>query len=175
MVLYNLDVLILFFINKTLANSLFDLIMPITHILPYIFWVLLTAFFFFNKKYRTLVLLMLIAIAVDFISVTVVKDLVDRERPYQVLDVRQLVSEEDNKSFPSNHVQLSFLLSAIIFRFHRKFGLILFLVSLFIAFGRIYLGVHYPSDVFGGAVIGILLAFAILKMKHKFIGRKILT
>lgn len=160
----SLDTAILFFINKNLANPFFDLMFSLTHLLPYLLWGLLTAFFFSNKKYRALALLMIVAIVIDFIFVTVVKDLVGRERPYQVLDVRHLVPEEDDRSFPSNHVQLSFLLSAIVFRFYRKFGLFLFLISAFIAFGRVYLGVHYPSDVLGGAAIGILLAVAILKL-----------
>lgn len=160
----NLDVAILFFINKTLANSFLDMIMQVTHFLPYLLWGLLTAFFFFRKGHQPLAFLMIIAIIVDFVFVTVVKDLFGRERPYQVLDVRQLVPEEDNKSFPSNHAQLSFLLSTIVFRFNRKLGLALFLISAFIGFGRVYLGVHYPSDVLGGAVIGILLATLILKL-----------
>ena len=167
MVLQNLDILILFFINKTLANSFLDIVMRITHVVPYIFWGLLTIFFFFRKNDRKLALLMIIAIVVDFALVTIVKDFVARERPYQVLDVRQLVSEDDNKSFPSNHVQISFLLSTIVFVFYRRLGIILFLISLFIGFSRIYLGVHYPSDVLGGAIIGILLALSILKIRQK--------
>ncbi len=167
MVLQNLDILILFFVNKTLANSFLDLVVIITHIVPYIFWGLLTMFFFLRKKDRKLALLMIVAIALDFILVTAVKDIVARERPYQVLDVRQLVPEEANKSFPSNHVQISFLLSAIVFIFYRKLGIGLFLISLFIGFGRIYLGVHYPSDVLGGTIIGILLSLLILKMRNK--------
>lgn len=165
----NLDVAILFFINKTLANSFLDLIMPFTHTLPYFFWGLLTAFFFFRKKDRNLALLMIIAIAVNTILATAIKNFVARERPYQVFDVRQLVTEENNQSFPSNHTQLSFLLSTIIFSFYRRLGIILFLLSAVIAFGRIYVGVHYPSDVVAGALIGILLALIILKLKHKIL------
>ncbi|MBI2005529.1 MAG: phosphatase PAP2 family protein [Candidatus Aenigmarchaeota archaeon] len=168
----NIDVAILFFINKTLANSFPDLIMPLTHLIPYTFWGLLTAFFFFRRKDRMLALLMIVAIVADFMIVTVVKDLVARERPYQVLDVRQLVPEDDNRSFPSNHVQLSFLLSTIIFRFYRRFGIILFIISALIGFGRIYLGVHYPSDVIGGALIGVLIAVLILKVSTRY-NRKI--
>lgn len=162
-ILQQIDLSILFFINKTLANSFLDLIMPlISH--PYLLFGLLTVFFFFRKKDNKLALLMIIAIIVDSVLVIGVKDFVHRERPYQVLDVRQLVSGDDNRSFPSNHAQLSFMLSTIVFSFYRRFGIILFLISAIIGFSRIYLGVHYPTDVLGGAIIGVLLAVAILKL-----------
>lgn len=169
MVFQNLDTAIFFLINKTLANPVLDWIMPLTQTLPYVFLTLLIIFFFFRKKDRSLAVLLTIAVVVSSIVVGVIKDAVGRERPYQVLDVRQLVDEHDNRSFPSNHAQLSFLLAAIVFRFYRKFGIILFFIALLISFGRIYLGVHYPSDVMGGALIGILLAILILKIRKRIL------
>lgn len=169
--LFELDKTIFFFVNKTLANPFFDFILKASHQLPYIFWGLLIIFYLFRRRYQ-LALLMIIAIAINFLVVSVLKDLIGRERPYQVLDVRQLVGEEDNRSFPSNHVQLSVLLSTVVLFFDRRFGVVLFILSLVIAFGRIYLGVHYPSDVLGGAIIGFILAKLILIAKDKFINQE---
>lgn len=161
------DLSVLFFINHQLVNPVFDFLFSTPHL--YVFWGFVMGFFFFIKKDKKLVLLMIAAFLVSSLTVIAVKDLVHRERPYQVLDVRQLIPEENNKSFPSNHAQLSFALSTIVFYFYRRTGLVLFLLSLLIGMGRIYVGVHYPSDVLGGAVIGVLFAVMILRVSkmHK--------
>ncbi len=162
-ILQQADLSILFFINQQLANPISDLIFKSLHYLTFVFWGLLILYFVYKKE-KFIVLLMIIAIVISSIVASALKTAIARERPYQVLDVRQLVKEDDNRSFPSNHAQLSFVLATIVFSFYRKPGLILFLLSLIIGLGRIYVGVHYPSDVLGGAVIGILLAIAILKV-----------
>lgn len=155
------DLSVLFFINQRLANPIFDFIFKSVHYLSYALLALLILYFVF-KKDKTIVLLMIIAVIASSAAASVLKNAVARERPYQTLEIRQLVEEDDNRSFPSNHAQLSFILSAIVFPFRRRFGLVLFLLSTVMGIGRIYVGVHYPSDVLGGAVIGILLAILVL-------------
>ncbi|MBI2084364.1 MAG: phosphatase PAP2 family protein [Candidatus Aenigmarchaeota archaeon] len=169
--LQQLDTSILIFINKTLANPFFDFIFQFTHLFPYIFWALLIGFFVLKQKNK-LALLMIIAVALDLLLVPVLKTTISRERPYQVLDVRQLVPEEDNTSFPSNHTMLSFLLSTIVLSYYRRFGMALYALSILVAIGRVYVGVHYPSDVIGGALIGIMLAFAMLKFENMLFRKK---
>ncbi len=168
------DLSVLFFINQQLSNPVFDFVFKSTHYLSYVMLGLLVAYFAFRKE-KFIVLSMIVVVIASTLTAAVLKNTTHRERPYQTLDVRQLVEEDNNRSFPSNHVQLSFALSTIVFYFYRRSGLVLFLLSLLMGIGRIYVGVHYPSDVLGGAIIGIMIAFVILKMKHDFIGRKTLT
>lgn len=162
-ILQQVDLSIFFFINQQLANPLFDIIFKSVHYLSYVLLFSLILYFTLKKK-KSIVLLMVISAIISSGVAGLMKTGIERERPYQVLDARQLVDEDDNRSFPSNHVQLSFALSTIVFYFYRKFGTALFLLSLIMGFGRIYVGVHYPSDVLVGALIGILLAVLVLKM-----------
>lgn len=91
---------------------------------------------------------------------------------------------ELQSSFPSDHAALFFALSAMIFNVNRKAGLLAFIYTVvFIIFPRIYLGLHYVSDILGGLVIGVLMVFlfkhsfftertaaAILKFKNNYTG-----
>ena len=165
--LQQIDLSILFFINQQLANPIFDVLFKSIHYLSYVFLISLVLYFAFKKK-KSIVLLMVIAAIISSLTAGLIKATIERERPYQVLDVRQLVDEDENKSFPSNHVQLSFALSTIVLYFYKKPGMILFLLSAIMAFGRIYVGVHYPSDVLAGAMIGVLLSTLILKVNSKY-------
>lgn len=164
--LHQIDLSVLFFINNQLANPIFDFIFKSIHYSSYALLGLLILYFLFKKE-KFIVLAMIATVVISTATAAMLKTIIARERPYQTLDVRQLVEEDDNRSFPSNHVQLSFALSAIVFYFRRKFGLILFLLSLIIGIGRIYVGVHYPSDILGGAVIGVLLTILILGISKK--------
>lgn len=164
--LQQIDLSVLFFINQQLANPLFDIVFKALHYTSYFLLASLIIYFVFRKE-KLLVVLMILAVIASTITSAALKNIISRERPYQTLDVRQLVNEDDNKSFPSNHVQLSFALTAIIFLFHKKFGLMLFFLSIIMAISRIYLGVHYPSDVLGGAVIGTLIGISILMIRRQ--------
>ncbi len=159
--LLGLDVSVLLFINKSLANPVLDALMTFTQSFTYVFWILLILFLAFGKK-REIAILMIITAIISLGVSSILKTEISRERPYQVLDVRQLVPDEDNTSFPSNHVLLSTALSTIVFAYYRKYGSALFVLSGIIALGRVYLGVHYPSDVLGGVIIGAVIGLLVL-------------
>ncbi len=107
----------------------------------------------------------------------IIKDLVKRERPFKKLkNVKHLKEDEkfiDEYSFPSGHTSLSFCFStSLALRYTDKPLLItgLFAYSTIVAFGRIYLGVHYPSDVLAGMIIGTGSAFVIHSLRKELIG-----
>lgn len=77
-----------------------------------------------------------------------------RERPFISLEgVRQLVAEE-GFSFPSRHATLSFLLAIFVFLVNKKLGVLFLVFAVMISLGRVFVGVHYPSDVLWGAIFG---------------------
>ena len=86
------------------------------------------------------------------------KNAVARVRPYDAMEqIRCLVEPQADYSFPSGHTAVAFAASVPVFIISsKKLGIIMIIFSVLMAFSRIYVCVHYPTDVIGGAVIGIL-------------------
>jgi undecaprenyl-diphosphatase len=106
--------------------------------------------------------LTMIAVALADWSATGLKALVDRERPpLRYAEPKPLVRVPHDASFPSGHAATSFAAATMLtFAFPRLAPLLLLLATA-VAFSRIYVGVHYPLDVIGGAVLGVLVATAL--------------
>lgn len=81
-----------------------------------------------------------------------------RERPYVNLNVARLVNPMSEKSFPSDHTAVAFALALTVFFRNKKVGAVLLLLAFLVGLGRIYTGVHYPIDVAGGIIVGLLAA-----------------
>ncbi|MCX8009814.1 MAG: phosphatase PAP2 family protein, partial [Ignavibacteria bacterium] len=176
--LYSIDVSIFYFINRTLANPIFDWMMPfITDIYHwYLVYILLWLILFFKGgKYRiglALMILILITIS-DQLSSSVIKDIFERVRPCNVLpDVHLLVGCSSSYSFPSSHAVNNFCMATFFSFYFKNLKWIFFSVAFIVALSRVFVGVHYPSDVIGGALIGIAIGyFGILS--SEFIFKKI--
>ena len=80
-----------------------------------------------------------------------------RPRPFMVYHVYQLIAEHE-WSFPSGHAALFFALAGVIYLYDRKWGLVFFAASIAMGIARVIAGVHYPSDILGGMVIGAVVA-----------------
>lgn len=176
--LYSIDVAVFRFINGTLANPVTDKLMPfitdVTH--WYLVYVLLWFIILFKGgKYRiglAIGMILLVTIS-DQISSNLLKNLIERSRPCKVLEnVHLLVTCTDSFSFPSSHAVNNFAAAMFFTFFYRKLKWILFSVATLMALSRIFVGVHYPSDVVGGALIGILIGY-ILAVLYNFLLIKI--
>ena len=84
-----------------------------------------------------------------------------RPRPYLAHPVHLLIAPTADTSFPSDHATLGFAVAVLVWRFNRRAGTALMLLALIIAFARIFVGAHYPTDVLGGAVLGTATSLAI--------------
>lgn len=76
-------------------------------------------------------------------------------RPFDALGIESLIPESGN-SFPSGHAAFFFALATVIFMHNRKWGAAYFVFSLVIGLARVMAGVHWPLDILGGTVVGIL-------------------
>ncbi len=84
-----------------------------------------------------------------------------RTRPFEVLPTNLLFYQPTDSSFPSNSVAVVFAIAFAIFLANRKVGGYMLALAALHAFTRVYVGIHYPFDVFGGAVIGMGIAFLV--------------
>jgi undecaprenyl-diphosphatase len=90
------------------------------------------------------------------------KALFDRDRPpLRYAEPRPLVRVPHDASFPSGHAATSFAAATMLALAFPRLAPLLFVLAAAVAFSRVYVGVHYPLDIVGGAVLGMLVAFAL--------------
>lgn len=181
--LYSIDSALFRFCNQTLANPVFDAIMPpVTNWnqSPYgiTFFVLVWLFIFIKggKEGRTAALLLIpLIIIADQLSSSVIKSLVARPRPCHLVDgaaiitnIHLLVPCGSGYSFPSSHAVNNFAFATMMTLFYRRLWYVFYVYASIMAFSRLSVGVHYPSDIIGGAVMGIILAFGLYGIWYYF-------
>ena len=94
-----------------------------------------------------------------------IKLVVGRERPPAVvLDPEPLLEVPTTSSFPSGHAATSFASAYVLTRLAPRFAPAFYALAVLIALSRVYVGVHYPVDVTVGAVLGTVVAIALLKL-----------
>ena len=159
------------FLNKTISNTVFDILMPIItnqNFLAIIGVILIIYLGYFGEKKGriTLVVLLFAASMSDAICAQIIKPWVGRIRPsHEFIDyINLLVSKGGKWSFPSNHAANSFAFATVLSYFYDKNKIILFSIASAIAFSRVYVGVHYPMDIFFGGLIGYTISWVILSI-----------
>ncbi len=162
------DTFIFFFINHNLQNSFFDILMPFITKRAYIFFLPFVLWFFWKDK-KTALITFVIGIAslliADWTS-QILKDYFGRMRPCNVFEnVRMLVGCGKSFSMPSNHATNAFAFSTpFLLLFRNKIRYVFLIISIMVGFSRIYVGVHYMSDVVVGACLGTIESICLLKL-----------
>ena len=127
-----------------------------------IFWIILTVLFLLIPKMRKTGVVMAAALIIDLLLCNVLlKNLVARTRPYDVnTGIQLLVAKLRDYSFPSGHTAASIAsAAALYFAGEKKLWKPALVLACLIAVSRLYLYVHYPTDVLGGVVIGIIAGY----------------
>jgi len=158
------EIPILDFIQDHFRCSFLDTVVPpITHLAEAgIFWIILAIVLLCFKKTRiagaTMGLALIFGLLIGNVTL---KPLIARIRPYDINpDVLLLVERLSDFSFPSGHTLASFEGAGVLMITHRKtFGYPALVLAILIALSRLYLYVHYPTDVIAGALLGLLFAY----------------
>ena len=170
------DWLILNGIQNNLRGEFLDTVMPIiTHLGDGgIIWIILGAVLLLFAKTRRLGVLILLSLAIEALCCNVIlKPLVDRARPFSVFPLEQLLIEAPlDPSFPSGHTGAAFAVVAALYFKGNKYWLPEAILAAIISFSRMYLYVHYPSDVLVGFFLGIMAGFAGKKLVSAWEKRK---
>ena len=132
---------------------------PYLLFMPFIFYFLISRKIEL-KKFLLILSLCLISVGLSDGIASVLKTIFERPRPCRSLEgVNLLVGCTESFSFPSNHSSNAFALAAALSYFFKGTGMLFYPIAGIIAFSRIYVGVHYPSDVILGALLGILVFY----------------
>ena len=125
--------------------------------------------FSFKKYWRMLLEAMIAAVFTRFILVEIIRWLWFRPRPFVTNNVNLLVEYNAREaSFPSGHATFFFAISTIIYFYNKKIGALFFLSSILIVLARVFSGVHWPSDILAGAVVGIISGLTIKQVAKFF-------
>ena len=156
-----LDWGILHWIQTYLVCPALDAIMPRLTLLGDIgfIWILTGVVLLCTKKHRrTGILLLLGLLCGALVGNVVLKNLVARPRPCWLDEsVQLLIATPKDFSFPSGHTLSSTIGATILTRADHRFGYAAIPLAVLLAFSRLYLYVHFPSDVFAGAVLGLVI------------------
>ena len=175
--LYALDVAVFHFLNHTISNPVGDIVWPVItdydRLLPVRIvlggvwlWLLLKG----GARGRTAALLLIpVLILADQLSSSLIKNLVQRPRPCHTLngipvlaDIHLLVGCGGGKSFPSSHAVNNFAVATLFSFYYRRWKWSFVAWAALVALSRPAVGVHYPSDILGGALIGILVGLSVI-------------
>lgn len=172
--LINIDIYLFHLINSYLTLSIFDKFMPlITNVrywyITYLIFALWLIFKGGKKGRLALITLVVAVILTDQINSAFLKELFGRIRPCHTLkNVHLLINCPISKSFPSSHAANNFLAAVILSFFYKQYNKIFLFIAILISYSRIYVGVHYPSDIIGGALVGIIIGLLILLIVKQF-------
>ena len=161
----NLDQTILYWIHDNLSCGLLDVLMPKLTLLGSggAIWLLAAGGMLCTKRYRRQGVILLAGLAAGVLVGNVcLKNLIARPRPCWLDDsVTLLISTPTDYSFPSGHTLSSVIGATVLTKTNRKFGWVAIPLAAVIAFSRLYLFVHYPSDILAGAALGVAIGEAV--------------
>lgn len=163
----SLDMTLLNFIYDNLRCAFLDMFMPLVTLFGEsgIFYILLALGLLIFKKTRKTGLMLAVSLIIGLVVCNLtLKPVIARARPYTVrTDVVMLVEALSDFSFPSGHAVAAFEGATVMLCNYRKTGILFLVLAILIAFSRLYLYVHYPTDVIVGVVIGVISGLVSVK------------
>jgi undecaprenyl-diphosphatase len=179
-----LDIKLFYFFNSFAGKAqIFDAL--IVFFAAYLQYILIIIFFMilyfsaYSKGEKLYIFLVTtISIIIARLGITeIIRFFYHRPRPFLILQVHKLLSNgwfysDTEWSFPSGHSAFFFALATAIYLCNKKWGFWFIIAAILMNISRIIAGVHYPSDILGGAIVGIITGYLIVYFSKKNISRK---
>lgn len=161
-------------INNLPHNIFLDSFFSFFSIIGYwgIVWLVIGVIVFIWEEVRDKkgLIALIIALTISELLVEILfKNLFGRLRPqYNIIETIVIWDLSKSFSFPSGHATVAFAAAYILAKEHKKWRFFYYLLAMLISFSRVYLGKHYPSDVFAGAVLGMCIGYFSLRIIDMF-------
>lgn len=172
-----LDIKLFYFFNNLAEQSrIFDaLVIFLAGYFRYLLIAIFLLLFYFwqyarREKLRIFWVTVISIIIARLGAVELIRFFYHRPRPFVAYQVHQLLSE-NGWSFPSGHSAFFFAMATAIYLYNKKWGTGFFLAAILMNISRIIAGVHYPSDILGGAIIGMAVAYIVFYFAEVLITR----
>lgn len=131
-------------------------------------WIAMAVLLMLSKRGRATGTSMMLAMVLVLIIVDLAaKPLVGRDRPFEVYDFPLIVGAPSSYSFPSGHSAYAFACAACIAMGCRRWAVPALAAATVVAYSRLYLFVHWPTDVLAGALLGILIGVAAVRVVRR--------
>lgn len=167
-IITNVDFKILNLIQEQLSCGFLNFLMPKITFLGNggLIWIIIAVVMMFLEKYRKAGIVICTGLSVGFIiGNAFLKNLIARERPCWINEtVNILIYMPRDYSFPSGHTLSSFIAATIIMHYDKRMGIASYVFAVLIAFSRLYLYVHFPTDVIAGVLLGIVIGLIVCKL-----------
>lgn len=134
-----------------------------------IIWIIVAFILMCIKKTRKCGVLILLALVTGLILGNgILKNLIARSRPCWIdKSIPLLIPNPHDYSFPSGHTLASFEAAIMIFLHNKKWGILAIIIATFISFSRMYLFVHFPTDILGGIILGAIISISLYHLWNK--------
>lgn len=161
---------ILDWIQENLRSPFMDWLVPKITLLGNagVIWIIIAVLLLLWRKHRecgsslSLGLIMSLLIGNVFL-----KNVIARPRPCWIDEsVDLLIANPTDYSFPSGHTLSSFIAATILFSYNKAWGIAAYMLASMIALSRLYLYVHFPSDILAGVVLGIAIGLLVVKISR---------
>lgn len=135
--------------------------------LAYLMAIAIAAYLFLHQTVETVKTLLLALLAFVLARIVIAQSiyiLFNRDRPFFTYKVNSILLFANKPSFPSGHATSMFAIATVFFMYDWRFGLLLYAIALLTVVSRVIAGVHFPSDIIAGALIGIVSGIFIVKV-----------
>jgi undecaprenyl-diphosphatase len=167
-ILQQADSSVLLFLQEHVRNPILNPVMFFFSVIGNagLIWIALSICLILYKKTRRQGFILLVCIAICYVlNDILIKNLVQRARPYLLIDELEVLlkrfSASKSWSFPSGHACSSFAAAFALRKSFGKTGALFYIPAILISLSRMYIGVHYPSDIICGAIVGTIGSAAV--------------